>query len=203
MKAKTLFLAIITLSFTFCFGQDLSNLDFISPLHDGLSAIKKDSKWAFINEQGDLVIDFRDDLVTATDYGYTYPLFQNDRALVKTVIKGITFFGYIDRTGKMVIEPQYLNATPFFNGVALVHALTEAIPGHNDLLGKRIVYYRYYEALIDGNGIVVQNLMDDPKPITLDKEYLRKPPALTHRLIGQHLLATMNKDKSWNVQKIE
>ena len=203
MKTKSIFTALMLFIAALSYSQELENLDFISPMYDGLSAVEKDGKWGFIDETGKMVIDFREDLVISKSYGYDFPIFSNNRCLVKEVRDGVTYFGYIDREGKQVVQANYLNATPFLDGVAMVLALTKETPGKNDLLDKKLVYYKYYEALIDLNGEVIYNLMETPKPVTLDKEYLRKPPKFQHKLIGQNLYAKMNKDRSWTVMKIE
>ena len=203
MKTKSIFTALMLFIAGLSYAQELENLDFISPMYDGLSAVEKDGKWGFIDETGKMAIDFREDLVIAKSYGYDFPVFNNNRCLIKEVRKGISFFGYIDRSGMTVIKPQYINATPFIDGTAMVLALTKETPGSNDLLDKKLVYYKYYEALIDESGNVVYNLMEKPQPVTLDKEYLRKPPKFKHRLVGHNLYAKMNKDKSWSVIKIE
>ena len=62
-------------------SQTLENIDFISPFHDGLSAVKKGNNWAFVDQKGSIIIDFREDLVkTKTDKGY-YPLFSNGKCI--------------------------------------------------------------------------------------------------------------------------
>ncbi len=41
----------------------IEELDEVSPFHEGLAAIRRDTKWGFIDTEGNLVIEFRDDLV--------------------------------------------------------------------------------------------------------------------------------------------
>jgi len=80
-------------------SQNLGDIDFISPFNDGLSAIEKEGQWAFINREGELIIDYRDDLVL-TDFGdESYPVFNSERCLIVKKDEGISYFGYIDKLG--------------------------------------------------------------------------------------------------------
>ena len=45
------------------FAQELTGIDEIAPFSEGLAAIRKGNEWGFINKEGQLVIEFRDDLV--------------------------------------------------------------------------------------------------------------------------------------------
>ena len=40
------------------FAQTIENIDYISPFHEGLAAIKKGEKWAFINQEAKIVVIF-------------------------------------------------------------------------------------------------------------------------------------------------
>ena len=92
------------------FSQNLSNLEFISPFHDGVAAIKKGETWSFISEKGELLFDFRKDLVVADIKGKKYPVFNSNRCLISKKEEGITYFGYIDKKGKAVLNMLRLNA---------------------------------------------------------------------------------------------
>ncbi|MFL1894824.1 WG repeat-containing protein [Aquimarina sp. 2-A2] len=39
-------------------AQTIENIDYISPFHNEVAAIKKGSQWAFINNEGKIVVDF-------------------------------------------------------------------------------------------------------------------------------------------------
>lgn len=77
---------------------------------DGYAAVCKDGKWGFVNEDGELVID------------YTYEdarSFQNGYAAVMQD----ELWGYIDEDGNQVIKPQFTEATKFSSeGTAAVKA---------------------------------------------------------------------------------
>ena len=45
-------------------------------------------------------------------------------------------YGYIDKTGTIVIAPQFLNATNFENGHALIIAPSKEVIGFNKLFFK-------------------------------------------------------------------
>ncbi len=195
---------VITVLFIALFGysQSIENLEYVSPFHDGVSAIKKDGQWAFINKKGGITVPFRNDLfLTKMDDG-NYPVFNNDRCLIVIKKEGITYFGYIDKLGKRVIDPQFLNATNFHNNVAIALKLVKKDIGRNEILGKNVVYYRSHEVTINKNGNIENYL--DPKGVNvvLDKKFLKKPPQIKSKIISENLIATLSSNKKWTVKRI-
>ena len=55
------------------------------------------------------------------------------------MINDIFYYGYIDITGKEIIPPQFLNATNFVDGYAIIIAPSNEIIGFNEILKKDIV----------------------------------------------------------------
>ena len=45
-------------------AQLIKNLDEVSNFKEGLASVRRGDQWAFIDQQGSMVIDFRDDLVS-------------------------------------------------------------------------------------------------------------------------------------------
>ena len=127
MKRMIIPLVMVLIAPILCFPQAIENIDYISPFNEDVAAIKKGNLWAFIDASGTMIIDFRDDVVVTKNGDEDYPIFKNDRCLISHMKDGINYFGYIDKTGKTVIEPQFLNATPFENNVAVVLKLTEEV----------------------------------------------------------------------------
>ena len=74
---------------------------------EGLTLVKKDGKWGYIDHTGKVVIDFEYDW---TDY------FSEGLAAVEKDGK----CGYIDYTGKVVIDFEYYLASSFSQGLAVV-----------------------------------------------------------------------------------
>ena len=184
------------------FSQNLDNIEYISPFYEGLASIKKGNEWGFINNNGDLVIDFRSDLVVSKLGDISYPAFNNERCFIVDEREGILSFAYIDTLGKTVIEPQFLNATSFNNSKAIALELVKTDLGNNDLLGKPVVSYDYFEVVIDTNGIVEHYLSTDPVHITLSKKYIRKPPKITSRMLSDKAFAVYAKD-TWEIKKFD
>ena len=203
MKKDILLIAILLIFSSFGFSQNLENIDFISPFNDGMAAIQKGDQWGFINEQGIQVIDYRNDLVLRKYKNKSYPVFNNDRCLIKSKKEGISYFGYIDKTGAMVMKPQFLNATHFKDGYAIVLELIKRNVGSNQMLKKPLVSYDYFEALIDTDGNVVHYLIEDPVHITLDKDFLKKVPKITSKMLSKNVIAQLNENKKWIIIKFE
>ena len=180
------------------FAQITEDLDFISPFNDGLAAVQKGDSWGFIDESGTLVIPFRKDLVLTSDHG-KYPIFKDNRCLISETKNGISYFGYIDANGKTVIAPQFLNATNFNNGTAVALNILKEEIGDNTILGKRVVYYRYFEVIIDLNGRVGTYLNPKGINIVLDKKYLKTPPEITSKKISDNIYAFPTETNKWKL----
>ncbi len=96
--------------------------------HEGLAMIdKENNQKAFINEQCEEVFRLSPDLKTDAYYflykGYSgdwaYSAYFSEGLLpVYKLIGKARFFGYLDRTGKTVIDFKYADATPFSDGLA-------------------------------------------------------------------------------------
>ena len=201
-KVLYLFLAILIIPFI-GLTQTIENLDFISPFHDDLSAIQKDGQWAFINTNGDVVIDFRDDLVTTKSNDTNYPIFNDGRCLIKQKKDGITYFGYIDTHGLTRIEPQFLNANNFSNGIAIALELTKKTVGVNDALGKNVVYYKYFEVTIDTKGVVQNYLIPKGTNVVLDNGFIKMPPEITSKRISENLYAFKDNNSKMKIINIQ
>src|SRR5210317_56088 len=67
----------------------MEGLDEVTPYHEGLAAVRIGSQWGFIDQDGNLVIDLRNDLVWKQDAGpgdsgvdaIPYPRFRNGRCM--------------------------------------------------------------------------------------------------------------------------
>ncbi|WP_461598059.1 WG repeat-containing protein [Winogradskyella sp.] len=201
-KLIVLLVTVLMLPLTLM-SQNLKNIDFISPFYDGLAAIEKNGEWAFINESGDIIIDYRTDLVTRSFGDKGYPIFNSGRCLIVKKKQGISYFGFIDKKGKTVIEPQFLNATDFNNGMAIVLQLHENILGENDVLDKKVVEYSYTKNVINSSGEAIMYLSEKPNHVTLSKEYLRVPPKIGAKFISQKLIAIKNDSNKWTIIQID
>ena len=203
MKKTIILISLLSLITFFGNTQTTENLDYVSTFNEGLAAVKKGNQWAFINTNGQLVINFRIDLVSTESEDGTYPIFKNGRCLIEEKKEGISYYGYIDITGKEIIEPQFLNATNFKDEVAIVIYLVSEELGKNNLLGKDMVNYKYFEVAIDLQGAIITYLTKEGTTIILDKKSLKKSPAITSRLISKNLIAVKMENNKWTIKKIE
>jgi hypothetical protein len=76
---------------------------------NGMAAVKRNNKWGFINEAGQLAIDFQFD-------GSSAGPFSNGLARVCKAGK----WGYIDLSGHIAISPRFDMALEFTNGLARI-----------------------------------------------------------------------------------
>lgn len=206
MKPIRLFLFLL-LPFFLNGQEDLKELSYVGSIHEGYAPVKKNNQWGFINSSGELVVKFRSDLVenekesTARDLGVAtqkVPTMQEDRAIIKKNIEGVNYYGFINETGAIVIEPEYLNVSLFNNGKALALKLEGEQLGKNEVLGKSVISYKYDVVLIDKDGEVLQYL-SGPFPVSVSKKKLREAPPITAKILGENLISVRGPNKSWEV----
>lgn len=202
MKKTIIMFALLVLIPISSFTQTIEKLDYFSSFNESLAAIKKNNQWAFINKDGDIVINFRNDLLTTKSADGDYPIFKNGRCLIINKRDGISYFGYINTVGKTVVEPQFLNATNFNNNLAIALKLEKEEIGENPALGKKIVYYKYYEVTIDSDGAIKDYLTQKGKNIVLDKDFLSEPPKFKSKTISDNLIAIKDEKGKWTIKKI-
>ncbi len=189
------------------FGQVISDLDWVSPMHEGLAAVKKGNMWGFIDKDGVTKIEPREDLVSSNTsfYGVSedsemeYPFFVEGRCLIEQTFDDIKYFGFIDKSGKTVVEPGYVNATNFRNGYAIVTQYSKQVLGKNELLGKDVVNYLAEELVIDDKGNVVTSLMN--ARTFVPNKVKGNPPEMHAYFIGERLVAVKGDSGKWSVLK--
>ena len=183
-------------------SQLMTGLDQVSTFNEGLAAIKKGDQWAFMDKQGAIAIDFRDDLFATNQKGVEMkaPVFQNGRALISRIEENITYYGYIDKSGKEVIKSAYVNATPFKNGFALVMGYSKEVVGQNKVLGKNVVSYEIEEFVIDLNGKVMTPMLHSRNYVP-DKMKKGKSPDFTCILLGARMVGVKTAGQKWEVYK--
>lgn len=179
-------------------SQNLKGLNYVSPFHEGLAAVKKDNSWGFIDTTGTLVIKFHSDF-TAKEK--KYPFYQNGRCLISNVENGITYFGYRDEKGNIINSPKFANATSYRDGMAIVLMISKELLGKNNLLAKDVVSYSYDEVLIDKDGNTIMYL-EGPIHLPLSKDKLREPPKINSHLLSDKLVVTRDKNKKWEIKSI-
>lgn len=199
---KTIFLTLLIIPIL-GIGQTIENIDFVSPFHDGLSAVKKGNNWAFIDQNGSIIIDFRQDLVkTKTDKGY-YPLFSNGKCIIARKKDDILYYGFIDKKGNISIEPQFLNVLNFQGNKTLALIVHKETIGFNDIFKKDVVNYHYFEVVIDENGNSLDHLTQLALHISPKYSKSKEPPVITSKFISDNLIAVKSDENKWNLRKIK
>lgn len=189
---------------TYSPAQILNDVDEIYPFQEDLAAVNKNDQWGFINKNGKLIIGYRSDLVVSTiqlnnsKSTSSYPIFKNNRCLIKKLIDEVYYYGYIDKTGTIVIEPKFLNATNFENEHALVIAPSVNVIGFNKLLGKDIISSNIEEFVINTVGEKVRYL-ENPIKYNLLKRKSTVPPVFHSKFIAPGIVAVQKQDMKWDV----
>jgi hypothetical protein len=193
-------LFIVMLLYVDAIGQLVSNLDEVCLISNNLSAVKKGNNWGFINEKGILIIDFRGDLVTTkieNSNQIDHPVFFDNRCMIRSEENNTTLFGFINETGKIVIEPGYVNATNFFNGYAIVIKLIHEKVGFNEVLQKDITTAKLEEYIIDVDGNEIKFLFN-PRLYNPSKSL----PKFHSKFVSPNIVAVLNSNGKWDLYSI-
>lgn len=186
----------------------MEGLDEVTPFHDGLAAVRKGSQWGFIDRKGNLVIDFRDDLVwkenAAPDAqgvnAIPYPRFRDGRCLFQAAgDDGIPVYGFIDKEGKTAISPEYLNLTEFKDGYAVGIFVKKTFRGKNKFQ-LNIFDYSFMEAVLNPKGEIVWPVGERQNILMQKRRY--EMPALNARLTGNGLLVVKSEDGKWEIRRM-
>ena len=145
---------------------------------EGLAAIETKGNWGFIDKTGKLVIDATFVDADSFSEGLAGAEVLIDRSREKACVDpqnpGSSYtsgkkFGYIDKTGKMVIPPRYEYAGPFVEGMASVTDCYESF--FIDRTGKVAIpgRFRYAFAFHDGLAQVQVVGSDGLRTVYTDK----------------------------------
>jgi hypothetical protein len=182
--------------------------DEIAPFSEGLAAVRVGNQWGFIDEDANLVIDFRDDLVWNKEadttvpgvLGIRYPEFKNGRSMIQELkVNNIPYYGFIDKTGKTVIQPEYLNITQFDQENSIGIYVREIFQGKNEIK-LDIVEYIFTEVVVNTDGEIVWPIAEREHALTAKRRY--EIPQLNAKLIAKDLLVFKTKDNKWETKKL-
>ena len=188
--------------------QNIKNIDEIAPFSEGLAAVRQGDQWGFINEEGNLVIDFRNDVHWNKDAdtskldvsGVRYPMFNEGRCLItKKVEDGIPLYGFMDTKGNTVIEPQFLNVYPFKDGYTTGVLFDKVLKGENEFKLK-IYDFKFFDVLLDTSG-EIDEYFNRRYGIQMTKRRYELPHIGAKRLTNG-LIAVHMKDKGWEIRKL-
>ena len=200
MKKLVIFIICLNIQLI-SFAQIFSNIDEISPFHGDFAAIKKGDLWAIINKNGEKVIDFRNDLVLSEIANKEnqseislYPIVEDGRCLIKKMIDGNYYFGYINENGEEVIAPTYLNATNFSNGFAIIVKYSKDSIGYNKIFKKNLIAHKLEEYIIDTQGNLVKYLYNG-------RNYIEGKTDITiqSKFLAPHLIAVKDENNKWKI----
>lgn len=117
--------------------------DFALAFSEGLATVQIENQLQIIDKAGNVVVDFGEEY---TDVG----LFSCGLATAEV---GFNNNGFIDRSGKMVIEPKFFMAFPFIDGLALVTLTEDGKSGFIDTTGRFVIQPQFDEAESFSEGV--------------------------------------------------
>lgn len=204
---KKYILAIITILIsTVVLAQLPENLDEVTPFNEGLAAVRQGNEWAFIDEDGTVVIDFRNDIywnkeATSADEGVTavrHPHFSDGLCMVVKYVDEIPVYGFIDTKGDLVIEHQFLNVRPFKDGFTTGILYETVFRGQNEF--KLNIYeYKFHEVLMRSDGEIV-DFMNRRYNIQMKKPRYTMPN-IESMMLNEQLVA-YKKEGNWELKRL-
>ena len=115
---RPLVLAILIILCAGCITRDANRnvrISYSSGLHEGLGPILVDGKWGFVDKDGTIVIEATYNYVNHFSEGLAR-VRVGDEPKPKRGPSGLV--GFVSRSGKMVIKPQFIRAGSFSQGRA-------------------------------------------------------------------------------------
>nr|WP_299214269.1 WG repeat-containing protein [uncultured Allomuricauda sp.] len=181
-------------------------LDEVAPFSEGLAGIRMGNQWAFIDDLGNIIIDFRGDVYwnsNANDSSegvkaIRYPKFTNGRCIVRKYVDEIPIYGFIDTKGELVIEYQFLNVNLFKDGVTTGIIHEKIFRGRNEF--KLNIYEdKFHEVLMDTSGEIIE-FLGRRYNIQLKKSRYELP-RITSKILNDKLVAIRVED-NWEIRKL-
>lgn len=186
----------------------LAELDEVRPFSEGLAAVRKGNRWGFINTDGQLVINFRSDLVWSTEAdkskmdirGVRYPKFIDGLCMNKALTdEGIPLYGFIDAKGEQVIQPEFVNITQFADNKAIGIFAKRTFRGQNEIK-INVFDYSFIEVLINTKGEILWPIMERDHILMSTRRF--ELPLLRSKIISQDLIAAKNNDSEWEIHRL-
>ena len=208
MKTTGIFLALLLAFQCQLTAQEkLEGIDEITEFKEGLAAVRKGDQWGFLNKQGQLVIDFRDDVVWNKDakpdhkgvLGIRYPSFKNGMCPVQKLEDGIPIYGFINTSGQLVVDYQFLNISSFKDGYATGVYFDKVFRGNNEF-NLKIFDFKFHDVLFDANGNIVEFFGRRYNIQMTKKRY--KIPALRAKYLSNDVIALYVEGKGWEIRKV-
>lgn len=149
-------------------ANEVSVKEIISPVYEevrdfseGLAAVKKNGLWGYIDEKGNVVLDFK--------YLIAHS-FSEEKAVVLTQESNLDkngrkvlsiYWGFIDRKG---------NITPLISTYGSVFGFDDIVNGTQEDLDNALAYYKHSssETLQFYNGYLYGTIEDNPVPVIID-----------------------------------
>ena len=185
----------------------LENLDEVTPFHEGMAAVRRGNQWGFIDTSGELVIEFRDDLIwstqkdaVATGIGrIKYPRFNNGLCPFKILgEEDIPLYGFIDRDGKIAIAADYLNVTEFQDGFAVGIYFKKTFRGKSDFQ-LNIYDQTFTEVVLNTKGEMVWPVTERQNIIMSKRRYER--PDIRTKVLSDELIAVRTSPQQWEIRR--
>lgn len=189
-------------------SQTVKNIDEIAPFSEGLAAVRQGNQWGFINEEGQMVIDFRNDIYWNKDAdtskkdisGVKYPMFNEGRCLITKIVEdGVPVYGFIDTKGNVVLEPQLLNVYPFKDGFTTAVLFEKSMKGKNEF-NLDIYEFKFHDVMLDTSGEIIE-FFNRRYNIQMTKRRYQMP-AMGVKQLSAGLVAVYTQDQGWEVRKI-
>jgi len=137
--------------------------------HEGLAAVETEKGWGYIDRTGRMVIEpqfleasdfYADGLAIVRVVSKSRIVTSAETELNERVIMGMgSKVGFIDKTGRFVIEPKFDDANPFYEGLAAVRVGDKW--GYIDKTGRMVIKPRFSSAWSFSEGLADVAVIDE------------------------------------------
>lgn len=161
--------------------------DYINEFSEGLATPWKDNNYAVLNEKGQIVIESK---------GYIGE-FHNGLATIERKISDSSYlYGFINKEGKIVIEPQFEQAGSFENGKALVK-MGDYRFAVIDTIGKILTEFKYKRVEQLSEDILIYTDEDDLKGYVFSDGKKLTDPVFVNAEPFKNGFAAVNESKEY------
>lgn len=130
----------------------------VLPFSEGLAAVKEENYWGYINTSGEIVIEPQFHEIPDSFSEGLVRIARFDKNVYEMEFTGVmsvqSRFGYADREGSIVIEPQYRIADSFSQGLAAVSRNRDGY-GYINMKGEVVIDFVFEEAFSFLNNMAV------------------------------------------------
>lgn len=142
----------------------------------GFAPVRTGERWGYVDKKGNIIPKEMVQGIPLWNYQWVTELAQDSAAFDLLPICVDGKYGYVDKEGRTVVEPQFLMVGPFLHGRGAVFSLSVNRWGYVDIGGTLVIKQRFLEAFDFCEGVAAVKV-DSGKWRIIDRD---------GKLLGKH-----------------